>query len=133
MFARSVTILAVAALALLVAGCASSTTTPRIGYGGIVPLYEWQDGYVEDRSPTGPLAWWEKSTPIPGSKRYRWIPGAQEWYTFTGPAGPAGPMGSMGPQGLAGPTGEQGQPGPPGVAGAMGERGADGRLILFTR
>jgi hypothetical protein len=126
--------LAVATLAVVVAGCAATTsTTPRVGYGGIVPLYEWQDGYVEDRSPHGPLPWWAQGTAIPGSRRYGWIPGSQEWYTFEGPAGPAGPPGPMGAQGPSGVTGEQGPAGPAGLAGAQGSPGETGRLMLYTR
>ena len=43
---------AAALVALAAAGCAS-TATPRVGYGGPPPLFEYQDGYVEDRSPGG--------------------------------------------------------------------------------
>ena len=81
---------AVAIVAIAIAGCAS-TATPR-GYGGPPPLFKYQDGYAEDRSPYGPMPTnaGENST-IPGSRRYYWIPGSAEWYTFAGPNGPAGP------------------------------------------
>ena len=134
MFARSVGMVAAATtLAIVAAGCASTTsTTPRVGYGGIIPLYQWQDGYVEDRSETGPMPTWATGTNTPGSRRYGWIPGAQEWYTFAGPNGPAGKPGPMGPQGPDGVTGEQGPAGPAGLSGVAGGPGPDGRLILLT-
>src|SRR5216117_257266 len=97
---------AAALVALAAAGCAS-TATPRVGYGGPPPLFEYQDGYVEDRSPHGPLPAWAYEPAIVGSKRYYWIPGSPEWYTFTGPQGPAGRAGPAGPQG---PRGSQGRP-----------------------
>ena len=90
---------AVAIVATAIAGCAS-TATPRVGYGGPPPLFKYQDGYAEDRSPYGPMPTnaGENST-IPGSRRYYWIPGSAEWYTFAGPNGPAGPAGSVGQRG----------------------------------
>jgi hypothetical protein len=127
---------AVATLAVLAAGCASSastTSTPKFGYGGIVPLYRFQDGYVEDWANTGPVPWFKYSPNPPGTRRYGWIPGSQEWYTFAGPAGPDGKPGPMGPQGPAGVTGAQGAAGPQGLAGAQGPSGTDGKLMLLTR
>jgi hypothetical protein len=118
--------LAVAAFALAIAGCAS-TTTPRWGYVG-PPLYVWGDGYIEDQSATGPPAPWALGPSVPGSRRYWWIPGSPEWYTFQGPPGPAGkpgsagaegPPGAMGPAGLAGPAGPTGPPGAPGAPGEL--------------
>src|SRR5438477_563700 len=106
---------AAALVALAAAGCAS-TATPRVGYGGPPPLFEYQDGYVEDRSPHGPLPAWAYEPAIVGSKRYYWIPGSPEWYTFTGPQGPAGragPAGPQGPRGLAGAARSDRIPGTP--------------------
>lgn len=129
-------LVAVVAVGLIaaVAGC-SSTTAPsqRWGYDGRVPLYSWMDGYVEDQTATGPVAWWASGTNVPGSKRYHWIPRSQEWYTFQGPPGPAGKPGEQGP---TGPVGAQGLVGAPGVAGPVGvtgvasSAGAPGRLVL---
>src|SRR5512138_77601 len=125
--------LAVATLAVVAAGCASSaSTTPRYGYGGIVPLYKWQDGYVEDRTTSGPPpTYWGEVVKVPGAKRYWWIPGTEEWYTFAGPQGPTGVAGAMGPQGTVGVAGKQGPAGPQGVAGVSGPAGTNGKLILL--
>ena len=120
---------AAALMALAAAGCAS-TATPRVGYGGPPPLFEYQDGYVEDRSPHGPLPAWAYEPAIVGSKRYYWIPGSPEWYTFTGPQGPAGRAGPAGPQGPRGLAGAAGPLGPSGIAGARGPEGASGRLVV---
>jgi len=124
---------AVAIVATAIAGCAS-TATPRVGYGGPPPLFKYQDGYAEDRSPYGPMPTnaGENST-IPGSRRYYWIPGSAEWYTFAGPNGPAGPAGSVGPAGPQGPqgiAGAGGSSGRSGIAGARGAQGASGRLVV---
>jgi hypothetical protein len=127
-FGRAMTMAGIATIALVAAGCASSATTPRFGYGGPPPLYKFQDGYVEDRSPYGPMPTWATGTPIPGSKRYWWIPGSAEWYTFAGPEGPPGVAGPPGPQGTAGVAGVQGPVGPAGFAGASGPAGSTGQL-----
>ena len=126
---------AVATLVIAAAGCAMTTPsgTPKIGYGGVVPLYQWQDGYVEDQSARGPDMWWETGPRPPGSRRYGWIPGANEWYTFAGPQGPAGPTGPRGPQGSQGIAGAAGPIGPSGAPGVAGAAGASGRLIVEAR
>lgn len=129
MFGRGMTMAAVAALAIAAAGCAS-TTSPRLGYGGPPPLYEYQDGYVEDQSLHGPLPTYAHGTAIPGSQRYSWIPGSPEWYVFGGPEGPAGNPGPPGPQGPAGIAGVPGPIGPAGVAGDPGPTGPAGRLLI---
>ena len=127
---RFVKTAAAALIALAAAGCAS-TATPRVGYGGPPPLFEYQDGYVEDRSPYGPMPTYAgENTTIPGSKRYYWIPGSPEWYTFRGPQGPAGLAGPAGPQGPRGLAGAAGPLGPSGIAGARGPEGASGRLVV---
>jgi hypothetical protein len=128
-----VAVVAVGVIAAI-SGC-SSTTPPgqRWGYDGRVPLYSYMDGYVEDQTETGPVAWWAYNTNVPGSKRYHWIPGSQEWYTFVGPEGPAGPTGPQGTTGAMGPQGPAGAPGvagPVGVAGVAGAAGEPGRLVL---
>ena len=133
MFTRALSVVAVAALGLAAAGCAASSGTPLYGYGGPVPLYAFQDGYVEDQTPAGPMATWDIKGTIPGARRYSWIPGTDEWYTFPGPAGPAGPQGPQGPQGLAGLQGPPGLAGVAGVAGPPGPRGGDGILVVMPR
>ena len=124
-----------ASLAVLVAGCASteSTTTPRVGYGGPPPLFSYMDGYVEDRGPNGPVPYWKGSNYAPGTRRYSWISGAEEWYTFPGPTGPAGkpgPAGPAGPDGVAGIPGPVGPVGAVGPAGPLGPSGSPGRLVV---
>lgn len=128
---RIVTTATAAIVVLAVAGC-TGTGSPRVGYSG-PPLFEYQGGYVEDRSPHGPLPTWARDPAIPGSPRYWWIPGSPEWYTFTGPQGPAGPAGPVGPQGAPGIAGRAGGLGSAGVAGAPGPDGPPGRLIVETR
>jgi hypothetical protein len=123
----------VVALGFAVAGCASSSGTPKFGYGGPVPLYAFQDGYVEDQTQYGPQSRWASGTMVPGSRRYSWIPGTDEWYTFPGPAGPPGPMGPQGPQGAAGLQGPPGLAGVAGVAGPPGPRGSAGILAVNPR
>ncbi len=124
---------AVVVLALVAAGCASGTsTTPRVGYDGIVPLYAFQDGYIEHQSTTGPEPPGATGSNIPGSRRYFWLPGSPEWYTFAGSEGLTGPQGPMGPQGPAGVAGAPGPIGPVGVAGAAGPHGPASRLIVET-
>ena len=130
--------LAIGALAIVAAGCAMTTAsgTPKYGYDGVVPLYAWQDGYVEDQSADGPLPWFAQGPKAPGSRRYDWIPGAQEWYTFPGPAGPVGKSGPRGPEGPQGVIGAQGPAGPMGLMGPMGlegTAGGNGKLIVHTR
>jgi collagen triple helix repeat protein len=130
-FTRSLTVVAVAALGLAAGGCAFPSGTPRVGYGGPPPLYEFQDGYVEDQSRGGPLPWYAHHPNPPGGRRYGWIYGADEWYTFAGAAGPAGLPGPVGPQG---PQGVQGPPGPAGtvaVAGLPGPAGMNGNLVVL--
>ena len=130
---RARIVLAVVVLALIAAGCASGTSTPsRLGYDGRVPLYAFQDGYVEDQSVTGPPPPGAIGSNIPGSRRYFWMPGSPAWYTFAGPAGPAGPQGPMGPQGAAGVNGASGAMGPVGLQGPAGPQGQSGRLIVET-
>lgn len=133
---------ATAAVALLVvaAGCATTNGTPRFGYGGPPPLYEWENGYyVEDQSIHGPLPTWAQGTAIPGSKRYWWIPGSPEWYTFPGPQGvagvpgPAGPQGPPGVAGAPGIAGPVGLAGPAGTVGTAGAPGTSGTLRVQTR
>lgn len=132
--ARGALALVAAGLALGLAGCATTTPsgTPLFGYVG-PPLFAFEDGYVEDRSPTGPLPSWAQGPAIPGSRRYWWIPGSEEWYTFPGPAGVAGETGQMGPQGLAGVAGPSGLPGTAGESGARGPRGLDGEFVVERR
>jgi hypothetical protein len=132
-FTRAGTVVAVAVLALVAAGCASGkSTTPRLGYDGIVPLYAFQDGYIEHQSTTGPEPPGATGSNIPGSRRYFWLPGSPEWYTFAGSEGVAGPQGPRGPQGLAGVNGAPGPMGPVGVAGPVGPQGQPGRLLVET-
>lgn len=120
-------------VAIATVACTTASGTPRVGYDGRVPLFAFQDGYVEDRSPTGPVprdAGEGAGPNIPGQERYAFIPGAQQWYTFEGPQGlegMQGPAGPQGPQGVAGPAGPAGAQG---VAGIMGGRGTDGVLVL---
>jgi len=136
MFRHLMTGLTAAALVIVAAGCGSTTsTTPRWGYAGPPPLFGFGDGYVEDRTATGPVPWWGQGTNVPGSRRYANFPGAsEEWYTFAGAAGPAGKpglaglTGPAGPAGPAGPSGPAGAPGPVGPAGAGGPPGAPGIL-----
>lgn len=119
---------ATAAVVLLAvaAGCASTSGTPRYGYSG-PPLSEWENGYyVEDQTREGPLPTWAHGTAVPGSKRYWWIPGSPEWYTFAGPEGPAGVQGPAGPQGPPGVAGSPGIAGPVGLGGPAGTTGAAG-------
>jgi collagen triple helix repeat protein len=122
--------LAAATLVIVVAGCSSTTSTPRWGYAGPPPLYAYLDGYVEDQTANGPIANWWYSTDPPGTRRYNRFPRVTEqWYTFPGPAGPAGtpgPVGLAGPPGLPGPAGPAGPQGTPGVAGAPGPVGPAG-------
>lgn len=135
--------LTAAVLVIVAAGCSSTTsTTPRLGYAGPPPLFAYQDGYVEDRTASGPIPSWAFNANIPGSRRYSKFRGVpEEWYTFAGPAGlagvegvagaagPAGPAGPAGAPGIAGapgpvgPAGVAGLPGPLGVQGAQGEPG----------
>jgi hypothetical protein len=127
--------LAVMTVAVVAAGCGSTTsTTPRWGYGGPPPLYGYLDGYVEDQTATGPVPSWAWGTNIPGSRRYSSFRGVPEqWYTFPGPAGPPGEPGVMGPAGPAGPVGPAGPRGPagaPGIAGTPGPVGAQGAAGL---
>ncbi len=125
--------LTAAALVVIVAGCSSTTSTPRFGYAGPPPLFAYLDGYVEDQTASGPIPSWAYETNIPGARRYsqfRNVP--EEWYTFAGPAGPAGPEGIAGPIGPAGPAGPAGvagiagEPGPIGPAGVAGLEGPPG-------
>ena len=134
MITRALKALAVAGVALLAAGCAStaSTTTSRWGYDGVVPLFAFQDGYIEDVSQSGPLPPTALGGNIPGAKRYSWLPGSPEWYTM-GPAGPAGPQGPQGPQGPAGVSGLPGSTGVAGLPGPAGPQGPPGNLIIETR
>ena len=131
MSTRAGSVLAIVVLAVIVAGCASGTsTTSRWGYDGRIPLYAFQDGYIEDQSVTGPPPPGAIGSNIPGSRRYFWLRGSPEWYTFAGAAGPAGPQGPMGPQGPAGVNGVSGTIGPVGVQGPTGSQGQPGRLIV---
>ena len=130
MFTRALTVVGVAALALVVGGCAFPSGTSRIGYGGPPPLYAFQDGYVEDQTSTGPLPWYAHGTNPPGTRRYSWIYGADEWYTFPGPAGAPGPVGPAGPQGPQGLQGSPGLSGIAGVAGPPGPVGMSGNLVV---
>ena len=137
MITRAGTVFAIAVLALVAAGCASGkSTTPRLGYDGIIPLYAFTNGYyIEDVSATGPIQPYgneESAGNIPGSRRYWWLPGSPEWYTFVGPEGSVGPQGPMGPQGPAGVAGAPGPMGPVGVAGPVGPEGPAGRLTVQT-
>jgi hypothetical protein len=120
--------LTAAALVIVAAGCSSTTsTTPRFGYAGPPPLFAYLDGYVEDRTASGPIPSWAYETNIPGARRYasfRNVP--EEWYTFPGPAGPAGVEGVVGPVGPAGPAGPAGAPGIAGVPGPVGPAGVAG-------
>jgi hypothetical protein len=127
-FGRAMTMAAVAMLAAAAAGCAS-TTPPRLGYVG-PPLFEYEDGYVEDQSLHGPLPTYALGTAIPGTRRYAWIPGSPEWYVLAGPQGPAGNPGPPGPHGPAGVAGVPGPTGPAGVPGSSGPTGPAGRLLL---
>ena len=122
--------LAAATLVIVVAGCSSTTSTPRWGYAGPPPLFAYLDGYVEDQTASGPIPYWRYDTNVPGSRRYAKFPRVpEEWYTFPGPAGPAGkpgPVGLAGPPGLPGPAGPAGPEGARGVAGAPGPAGPAG-------
>lgn len=123
-------------LAMAATGCGgtASTTPPRWGYAGPPPLYRWQDGYVEDRTDTGPIPTYQFKPNVPGQRRYaafakfdsrtNYI--TEEWYTFEGPQGLAGAPGPQGPQGSAGVAGAAGPPGPVGLAGAPGPIGPAG-------
>lgn len=135
MIRRAVIALALASLVAPAAGCATFPSgTPRWGYAGPPPLYHFQDGSIEDVSATGPPApWTQGNGNIPGSKRYWWIPGSPEWYTFAGPAGPTGKPGPAGPQGPAGVAGNPGPAGPSGVVGPAGGPGSAGALAERTR
>jgi collagen triple helix repeat protein len=122
-----VTGLTAAALLVVVAGCSSTSTTPRWGYGGPPPLFAYQDGYVEDQTMSGPIPYWAYNTNVPGSRRYANFRGVdEEWYTFIGPPGLAGEPGPLGPVGMAGPAGPPGAAGPPGEGGTTGLRGPAG-------
>ncbi len=125
-------------LALAAAGCAGqSASTARWGYAGPPPLFRYADGYVEDRSATGPMPWWrgEQGPNPPGHRRYAdfqpWV--TEAWYTFVGPAGPEGAQGPTGPQGAVGPVGMQGPAGPEGVPGPTGTVGAKGSIVLIEQ
>lgn len=118
-------------VAVATVACTTSSGTPRVGYDGKVPLFAFQDGYVEDRSPGGPVSSWAgEQTNIPGDPRYQFVPGAEQWYTFEGPRGPEGKTGVAGLQGPQGEQGVAGLPGPQGVAGLMGPSGTEGVAIL---
>ncbi len=123
------------ALAAVTAGCATQPGgTARWGYGGPPPLFRFADGYVEDRSATGPMVWWrgEQGPNPPGHRRYAdfqpWV--TEEWYTFVGPAGPDGAPGAPGPQGAPGVAGLPGAAGPQGVAGPVGAAGPAGGIVF---
>lgn len=132
---RAVIALAVAGLVLPVAGCASSSGTPRWGYAGPPPLYKLHDDvYIEHVGITGPeQPSFAYGSNVPGSKRYYWMTGSPEWYTFAGPAGPVGKPGPTGPQGPDGVAGPAGPAGPAGVAGAVGPGGPAGKLVYELR
>ena len=133
MITRAGSMLAAGLLALVVAGCASGTTTAASwGYDGRIPLHAFQDGYIEHQSATGPVPPGAIGSNIPGSRRYFWLPGSPEWYTFAGPAGAAGPQGPMGPQGPAGVNGASGATGFVGSQGVTGPQGQPGRLVVET-
>lgn len=134
MIGHAARVLAALTLVVAAAGCASSaTTTPRWGYVG-PPLYAYLDGYVEDRSPTGPVHWTAMGPNVSGSRRYASFLGVtEEWYTFEGAPGPQGEPGPAGPQG---PPGITGAPGPAGEAdpvGLPGSAGPSGILLIETR
>ena len=141
MIRRVVTVLGLVGLLVPFAGCSTFPSgTPRWGYAGPPPLYHFHDDVsIEHQGDTGPPAPWATGSNIPGSKRYWWIPGSPEWYTFQGPQGPTGQPGPAGPQGAAGlhgPAGVPGEPGVPGAAGAAGTgglQGAPGTLAGATR
>ena len=141
MMRRVVIVLALASLLVPFAGCSTFPSgTPRWGYAGPPPLYHFHDDVsIEHQGDTGPPAPWATGSNIPGSKRYWWIPGSPEWYTFQGPQGPTGkpgPAGPQGPAGAQGPAGVAGTPGPAGAtgpAGAAGLQGAPGVLAGGTR
>jgi hypothetical protein len=74
--------LAAATLVIVVAGCSSTTSTPRWGYGGPPPLFAYLDGYVEDQTASGP--YWRHDTNVPGSGRIT-IANGQATYQMTPP------------------------------------------------
>jgi hypothetical protein len=130
-----ITGLAAVTVAIVAAGCSSTTSgTPRWGYAGPPPLFAYQDGYVEDQTVTGPVPIWAMSTNVPGSRRYsKFYRVPEEWYTFPGPAGAEGKQGIAGPTGPAGAVGQAGPSGPagaPGIAGAPGPAGLAGAAGL---
>lgn len=136
MTARIMKLIPIVALAIVGAGCASSSSTPQWGYAGPPPLFVSGDWYIEHQSLTGPPPTEAMGPPPPGTQRYWWIAGSPEWYTFTGAQGAVGKQGPQGPQGLAGtagPAGAKGAMGPQGVVGPVGEAGPAGRWIVETR
>jgi outer membrane protein OmpA-like peptidoglycan-associated protein len=125
-----------AVILLALAGCASSSSTPRWGYDGPdrdpdwygQNFYSWSDGYaaldytnLDDYHVIRPCTPQPKLV-LPGP------PGPVGAAGLPGPPGIAGPPGPPGPAGAPGLPGPAGPPGPPGPRGPQGPPGRSASL-----
>ena len=125
---------ATAGLLAAVAGCSTSTSTPRWGYVGPdsdpnwrgQTFYAYMDGYTAanytnlDDAKVIPVCTPQPRLVEPGPS------GAAGRAGLSGPPGPAGVVGVNGPPGPRGPAGAPGAPGAPGPAGVPGPPGLRG-------